>query len=396
MFEKPHCNIGTIGHVDHGKTTLTAAITKTLSDKGLALYVPYEQIDKIPEERNRGITIMAAHVEYETLKRHYAHIDCPGHQHYIKNMITGAVQLEGVILVVSVRDGPQEQTREHLILIRELGIKFIIVFMNKYDNFISEYDMRLLAELEVTEMLEAYNFNPDDIEFIYGSAKLALRENPKAQSMIGRGSVLKLLRAIDRIIWQPRRRADQTFILPIESIFTKSGRGTIVTGSIEQGIVKPNDEVDIVGFTKENKRVVCAEIEMFRSLRDRAESGQNVGILLKGNVKRNEIFKGHILCQKDSIYSHFKFLAKIYVLSKSEGGRTHPFKEEYTPQFYVRTADVTGHFTFPEDLKIVMPGDSITATVTLKTRLGLAPGVRFTLREGRLTIGAGVILEIYE
>lgn len=395
MLEKPHSNIGTIGHVDHGKTTLTAAITHMLSAKGLAKYTPYEQIDKIPEERDRGITIMAAHVEYETFKRHYAHIDCPGHQHYIKNMITGAVQLEGVILVVSVRDGPQEQTREHLILIRELGIKYIIVFMNKSDN-LAELDLKELAELEVCEMLDEYNFDSDKIQVIYGSAKKALIEGPSTSSVIGRGSIFKLLRTIDRNIWQPRRRADQTFIMPIESIFTKSGRGTIVTGSIEQGVVKPNDELDLVGFSKENKRIICAEIEMFRSLRDKAESGQNVGILLKGNVKRNEIFKGHLLCEKDTIYSHFKFIAKIYILSKEEGGRKHPFREEYTPQFYVRTADVTGHFTFDKNLHMVMPGDSITVQVSLKVRLGLAAGVRFTLREGRLTIGAGVVLEILE
>jgi elongation factor Tu len=392
-LEKPHSNIGTIGHVDHGKTTLTAAITKTLSEKGLASYTPYDQIDKIPEERDRGITIMAAHVEYETYKRHYAHIDCPGHQHYIKNMITGAVQLEGVILVVSVKDGPQEQTREHLILIRELGIKYMIIYMNKYDNLV-ERDLRELAELEVCEMIDEYNFDDENIDFIYGSAKNALRETKKSTSRMGRGSIFKLLRTIDKVVRQPRRRIDQTFIMPIEAIFTKSGRGTIVTGSIEQGSVKPNDEVDLVGFTKVNKTVVCAEIEMFRSLRNRAEAGQNVGILLKGGIKRNEIFKGNLLCKKDTIFSYIEFIAKIYVLSKEEGGRKHPFKEEYTPQFYIRTADVTGRFTFDDSLKIVMPGDSITVHVTLKVRMGLAPGVRFTLREGRLTIGAGIVLEV--
>lgn len=395
MYEKPHSNIGTIGHVDHGKTTLTAAITKVLSEFGLANYTPYEQIDKIPEERERGITIMAAHVEYETLKRHYVHIDCPGHQHYIKNMITGAVQLEGVILVVSVKDGPQEQTREHLILIRELGIKYMIVYMNKSDN-LAELELKDLAEMEICEMLDEYNFDSDNIDFIYGSAKIALREHKKATSRLGRGSILRLLRTIDRVVWQPRRRADQTFIMPIESIFTKPGRGTIVTGSIEQGSVKPNEEVDIVGYSKENKRVVCAEIEMFRSLRDKAECGQNVGILLKGNVKRNEILKGHILCKKDTIYSHSKFIARIYVLSAEEGGRKHAFKEEYTPQFYVRTANITGSFIFGEDLKVVVPGDSITVKVSLLVRLGLAPGVRFTLREGRLTIGAGIVLELLD
>ena len=394
LLEKPHCNIGTIGHVDHGKTTLTAAITKTLSELGLAQYVPYDQIDKIPEERERGITIMAAHVEYETYKRHYAHIDCPGHQHYIKNMITGAVQLDGVILVVSVKDGPQEQTREHLILIRELGIKYIIVYMNKYDNLV-ERDLRELAELEVCEMLDEYNFDSEIISFIYGSAKNALRDTKNSSTLMGRGSIFKLLRTVDKVVYQPRRVLDQTFIMPIESIFMKSGRGTIVTGSIEQGFVKPNDELDLVGFSKENKKVVCAEIEMFRSLRNKAEAGQNVGILLKG-IKREEIMKGHLLCQKNTIYSYMKFKAKIYILSKEEGGRKHPFKKEYKPQFYIRTADVTGSFEFDDNLKIVMPGDTITVIVNLMVRLGLATGVRFTVREGRLTVGAGIVLEVIE
>ena len=395
FLEKPHCNIGTIGHVDHGKTTLTAAITKTLSDLELAQYIPYDQIDKIPEERERGITIMAAHVEYETYKRHYAHIDCPGHQHYIKNMITGAVQLDGVILVVSVKDGPQEQTREHLILIRELGIKYIIVFMNKYDNLV-ERDLRELAELEVSEMLDEYNFDSEVINFIYGSAKNSIRETRVSSSFMGRGSIFKLIRTIDYVVHQPRRLVDQAFIMPIEAIFMKSGRGTIVTGSIEQGSVKPNDELDLVGYSKENKKVICAEIEMFRSLRNKAEAGQNVGILLKGGIKRDEIMKGHLLCQKNTIFSYSKFKAKIYILSKEEGGRKHPFKKEYKPQFYIRTADVTGTFEFDDNLKIVMPGDTINVNVVLMTCLGLAPGVRFTLREGRLTVGAGIVLEVIE
>jgi len=391
-LEKPHCNIGTIGHVDHGKTTLTAAITKTLSDVGLAQYVPYDQIDKIPEERERGITIMAAHVEYETFKRHYAHIDCPGHQHYIKNMITGAVQLDGVILVVSVKDGPQEQTREHLILIRELGIKYIIVYMNKYESLV-ELDLRDLAELEVSDMLDSYNFDSDGITFVYGSARNALRENNLNSTLMGRGSIFKLLRTIDKDIYQPRREIDQIFIMPIETIFMKSGRGTIVTGSIEQGVVKANEEVDLVGYSKENKKVVCVEIEMFRSLRSKAEAGQNVGILLKG-VKREDVVKGHLLCKKNTVYSYSKFKAKIYILSKEEGGRKHPFKKEYKPQFYIRTADLTGSFEFDDELKIVMPGDTINVVVNLLVRIGLAPGVRFTLREGRLTIGAGIVLDV--
>lgn len=394
FLEKPHCNIGTIGHVDHGKTSLTAAITKSLSELQLAQYVPYDQIDKIPEERERGITIMAAHVEYETYKRHYAHIDCPGHQHYIKNMITGAVQLDGVILVVSVKDGPQEQTREHLILIRELGIKYIVVYMNKYDSLV-ERDLRELAELEVCEMLDEYNFDSENICFIYGSAKNAIRDTKNSSTLMGRGSIFKLLKTVDKIVYQPRRLLDQTFIMPIEAIFMKSGRGTIVTGSIEQGIVKPNDELDLVGYTKENKRVVCVEIEMFRSLRNKAEAGQNVGILLKG-AKREDIMKGHLLCQKNTIYSYLKFKAKIYILSKEEGGRKHPFKKEYKPQFYIRTADITGSFDFDDNLKIVMPGDTINVVVNLIVRLGLAPGVRFTVREGRLTVGAGIVLEVLE
>jgi elongation factor Tu len=378
--------------VDHGKTTLTAAITKTLSDLGLAQYVPYDQIDKIPEERERGITIMAAHVEYETYKRHYAHIDCPGHQHYIKNMITGAVQLDGVILVVSVKDGPQEQTREHLILIRELGIKYIVVYMNKYDSLV-ELDLRELAELEVCEMLDEYNFDSEAITFIYGSAKNAIRDNVTASSLMGRGSIFELLKAVDEEIQQPRRILNQVFIMPIEAIFMKSGRGTIVTGSIESGVVKANDEVDLVGYSKDNRKLVCAEIEMFRSLRNKAESGQNVGILLKG-VKREDVIKGHLLCQKGSIFSYSRFKAKIYILSKEEGGRKHPFKKEYKPQFYIRTADVTGSFEFEDELKIVMPGDTINVVVNLLVRLGLAAGVRFTVREGQITVGAGIVLEV--
>jgi len=393
-LEKPHCNVGTIGHVDHGKTTLTAAITKTLADKGFAEYVPYDKIDKIPEERARGITITAAHVEYETYKRHYSHIDCPGHQHYIKNMITGAVQLDGVILVVSVKDGPQEQTREHLILIRELGIEFLIVYMNKYDSLV-EHDLRDLAELEVCELLDEYNFDSENIPFIFGSAKMALREKSENTSIMGRKSILQLIKTIDYHIRQPRRVLQQSFLMPIEQIFTKAGRGTIVTGNIERGTLHANEEVDLVGFSKENKKVICAEIERFRVLRDKAESGQSIGVLLK-NVKKNQITKGQLLCKKNTVYSYKKFRAKIYILSKEEGGRHKPFKEEYKPQFYIRTADITGSFDFGKDLKIVMPGDSIDVTVTLIQRIGLSKGVRFTVREGRLTVGAGIVLDVIE
>lgn len=394
QFEKPHCNVGTIGHVDHGKTTLTAAITSVLAEIGFAQYVPYDKIDKIPEERERGITITAAVVEYETLKRHYAHIDCPGHQHYIKNMITGAVQLDGVILVVSVKDGPQEQTREHLILIRELGIEYLIVYMNKYDSLV-EHDLRDLAWLEVCELLDEYNFNSEKTPFIFGSAKIALREKKRNTSMIGRKSILQLIRVIDDYVLQPRRILQQTFIMPIESIFTKPGRGTIVTGNIEQGVVMANEEVDLVGYKKENKKVVCAEIEMFRTLRAKAESGQSVGILLK-NVKKNQVSKGQLLCKRNTIYSYKTFRAKLYILSKEEGGRHKPFKEEYKPQFFIRTADITGSFTFDEDLKIVMPGDSVDVTVHLLQLIGLAQGVRFTIREGQLTVGAGMVLDVIE
>lgn len=394
QFEKPHCNVGTIGHVDHGKTTLTAAITSVLAEKGFAQYVPYDQIDKIPEERARGITITAAHVEYETYKRHYAHIDCPGHQHYIKNMITGAVQLDGVVLVVSVKDGPQEQTREHLILIRELGIEFLIVYMNKYDSLV-EHELRDLAELEVCELLDEYNFDSESTPFIFGSAKIALREKVENTSVMGRKSILKLISIIDFHIKQPRRMLKQAFLMPIESIFTKAGRGTIVTGNIEQGVIKPNQEVDLVGFSKENKKVICAEIEMFRVLRNQAESGQSVGILLK-SIKKDQISKGQLLCKKDTVYSFKKFKAKLYILSKDEGGRHKPFKEEYKPQFYIRTADITGSFIFNEDLKIVMPGDSINVTINLISRIGLSKGVRFTVREGQLTVGAGIVLDVIE
>ena len=388
---KPHCNVGTIGHVDHGKTTLTAAITKILSDKKLAIYKAYSDIDKIPEERERGITITAAHVEYETEKRHYAHIDCPGHQHYIKNMITGAAQMDGAILVVSAVDGPQEQTREHVILAREIGIPAIVVFLNKVDMLI-EYDLVELVEYEVRELLDQYSFPGSTTKFISGSAKKAIEETIETSTVLGRGSIEQLIDAIDTYIPQPIRSKDKPFLMPIEGVFSISGRGTVVTGRIEQGLLKLNEEVEIVGLISTVK-TTCTGIEMFHKELEIAEAGENVGILLRG-VKRNSVLRGQVLAKPGSAISAIKFDAKIYVLTKQEGGRHTPFFADYRPQFFIRTADVTGSFYFKNNIEAVLPGDTVEVAVTLIAPIALREGLRFTMREGQITVGTGIISKL--
>jgi elongation factor Tu len=388
---KPHCNVGTIGHVDHGKTTLTAAITKLLAEQNLAEYKAYSEIDKIPEERERGITISAAHVEYETNNRHYAHIDCPGHQHYIKNMITGAAQMDGAILVVSCVDGPQEQTREHVILAREIGIPSIIVYLNKLD-MLKELDLLELVEFEVRELLDQYSFPGMELPIITGSAKKALEEEVADSTDMGRNSIFKLIETIDSYIPQPARSKDKPFLMPIEGVFTIHGRGTVVTGRIDQGIIKLNEEIEILGlgfFTK----TTCIGIEMFHKEMDSAEAGENVGILLR-SVDRKDVLRGQVLAKPGSIEAKKSFEAKIYVLTKQEGGRHTPFFEDYRPQFFIKTADVTGTFKFQDTVKAVMPGDSIDISVELLTPVALHCGLRFTIREGQLTVGTGVISKI--
>jgi elongation factor Tu len=389
---KPHCNVGTIGHVDHGKTTLTAAITKILSDKKLAQFKAYSDIDKIPEERERTITIMAAHVEYETEKRHYAHIDCPGHQHYIKNMITGAAQMDGAILVVSGADGPQEQTREHVILAREIGIPAIVVFLNKVD-MVKDPDLLEIVEIEVRDLLDQYSFPGATVPIIRGSAKRALEESIESSTEIGRKSVENLINAIDTSIPQPKRLVDKPFLMPIEGVFSISGRGTVVTGRIEQGAIKLNEEIEILGILPKTK-TTCTGIEMFHKEMDTAEAGENVGILLRG-VKRTEVVKGQVLAKPNSAIATKSFDAKIYVLSKKEGGRHTPFYQDYKPQFFIRTADVTGSFVLKNDVQTVMPGDTIEVTVNLISPVALQEGLRFTLREGLITVGTGIISKLY-
>jgi len=388
---KPHCNVGTIGHVDHGKTTLTAAITKLLSEKNLAKYMAYADIDKIPEERERGITITAAHVEYETDNRHYAHIDCPGHQHYIKNMITGAAQMDGAILVVSSVDGPQEQTREHVILAREIGIPAIVVFLNKVD-MLKELDLLELVEYEVRELLDQYSFAGAKATIIPGSAKKAIEETVDTATEIGRHSVLKLIGAIDTAIPQPVRSKDKPFLMPIEGVFSISGRGTVVTGRIEQGLIKLNEDVEILGLLPTTK-TTCIGIEMFHKEMDIAEAGENVGILIRG-IKRNAVLRGQVLAKPNSTLVTTSFDAKIYVLTKQEGGRHTPFYQDYKPQFFIRTADVTGSFKFKNNIEAVLPGDTVELSIDLIAPLALQEGLRFTIREGQLTIGTGVISKL--
>jgi len=386
---KEHMNVGTIGHVDHGKTTLTAALTRVLADKGLAQFTAYENIDKTPEERKRGITITASHVEYETGKRHYAHIDCPGHQHYIKNMITGAAQMDAGILVVSGPDGPQEQTREHLILAREVGIPSLVVFMNKMD-VAADPELVELVEMEIRELLTTYGFKGDKTPIIKGSAKQALEETPDQASDVGRKSVLKLLEALDSIP-SPVRPLDKPFLMPVEDVFMISGRGTVVTGRIEQGTLKVGDEISIVG-SKPIAKIPVIGIEMFRKSLDQAQAGDNVGALLRG-VKREDIERGQVACKPGSIQAYNKFRAKVYILTTEEGGRKTPFATNYRPQFFIRTANITGIVTL-EANKMAMPGDSVEMDVELLSPVALQEGMRFAIREGQLTVGAGVISKI--
>jgi elongation factor Tu len=386
--DKPHCNIGTIGHVDHGKTSLTAAITKVLAETGGATFTAYDQIDKAPEERARGITINTAHVEYQTKARHYAHVDCPGHADYVKNMITGAAQMDGAILVVSAADGPMPQTREHILLARQVGVPALVVFMNKVD-MVDDPELLDLVEMEVRELLSSYQFPGDDIPIIRGSALCALEgKNPE----IGRDAVLKLMEAVDSYIPQPERPKDMPFLMPIEDVFSISGRGTVVTGRVERGIVKVGEEVEIVGIRDTQKTTVTG-IEMFRKLLDTGEAGDNVGALLRG-IDREGVERGQVLCKPGSVKPHKKFKAEAYILTKEEGGRHTPFFANYRPQFYFRTTDVTGVVTLPEGTEMVMPGDNISFDVELITPIAMEEKLRFAIREGGRTVGAGVVAKI--
>ncbi|MEJ0069838.1 MAG: elongation factor Tu [Pseudomonadota bacterium] len=385
---KPHCNIGTIGHVDHGKTSLTAAITKILAETGGATYTAYDQIDKAPEEKARGITISTAHVEYETANRHYAHVDCPGHADYVKNMITGAAQMDGAILVVSASDGPMPQTREHILLARQVGVPSLVVFMNKVD-MVDDPELLDLVELEVRELLSKYEFPGDDIPIIRGSALMALEGKSEE---IGKQAVLKLMEAVDAYIPQPERPKDRPFLMPVEDVFSISGRGTVVTGRVERGIVKVGEEVEIVGLRPTVKTVVTG-VEMFRKLLDQGEAGDNIGALLRG-TKREEVERGQVLAHPGSITPHTKFQAEAYILTKEEGGRHTPFFSNYRPQFYFRTTDVTGMVHLPEGTEMVMPGDNISMQVELIAPIAMDEGLRFAIREGGKTVGAGVVAKI--
>jgi elongation factor Tu len=385
---KPHCNIGTIGHVDHGKTTLTAAIKKVLAESGGATFTAYDQIDKAPEEKARGITISTAHVEYETANRHYAHVDCPGHADYIKNMITGAAQMDGAILVVSAADGPMPQTREHVLLARQVGVPSLVVYMNKTD-MVDDPELIELVELEVRELLSSYDFPGDDIPVVKGSALAALEgRNPE----IGANSINELMAAVDSFIPQPERAKDRPFLMPIEDVFTISGRGTVVTGRVERGIVKVGDEVEIVGL-RPTAKTIATGVEMFRKLLDQGEAGDNIGVLLRG-TKREEVERGQVLAKPGSITPHTVFMAEAYVLTKEEGGRHTPFFANYRPQFYFRTTDVTGTVKLPEGTEMVMPGDNITMEVELLVPIAMDEGLRFAIREGGRTVGAGVVAKI--
>jgi elongation factor Tu len=387
---KPHCNIGTIGHVDHGKTSLTAAITKVLAESGGATFTAYDQIDKAPEEKARGITISTAHVEYETTNRHYAHVDCPGHADYVKNMITGAAQMDGAILVVSSADGPMPQTREHILLARQVGVPALVVFMNKVD-MVDDAELLDLVELEVRELLSKYDFPGDDIPIVKGSALCALEDR---QPEIGRDRVLELMAEVDRYIPQPERPVDQPFLMPIEDVFSISGRGTVVTGRVERGIIKVGEEVEIVGLRDTQKTTVTG-VEMFRKLLDQGQAGDNVGVLLRG-TKREDVERGQVLCKPGSIKPHTKFKAEAYILTKEEGGRHTPFFGNYRPQFYFRTTDVTGVVTLPEGTEMVMPGDNITMEVTLIAPIAMEEKLRFAIREGGRTVGAGVVAAVMD
>jgi elongation factor Tu len=385
---KPHCNIGTIGHIDHGKTTLTAAITKVMAETGGGTFVPFDQIDKAPEERARGITISTAHVEYETAKRHYAHVDCPGHADCIKNMITGAAQMDGAILVVSAADGPMPQTREHILLARQVGVPSLVVYMNKID-MVDDAELIELVELEVRELLSSYGFPGDDIPVVKGAALFALEgKEPK----LGHDSIVELMNAVDDYIPQPERAKDRPFLMPIEDVFTISGRGTVVTGRVERGIVKVGDEVEIVGL-RPTAKTVATGVEMFRKLLDQGEAGDNIGVLLRG-TKREEVERGQVLAAPGSITPHTHFECEAYVLTKEEGGRHTPFFANYRPQFYFRTTDVTGTVKLPEGTEMVMPGDNITMEVELLVPIAMDEGLRFAIREGGRTVGAGVVAKI--
>ena len=387
---KPHCNIGTIGHVDHGKTTLTAAITKILAESGGAEFTAYDQIDKAPEEKERGITIATAHVEYETENRHYAHVDCPGHADYVKNMITGAAQMDGAILVVSAADGPMPQTREHILLARQVGVPAIVVYMNKVDQ-VDDPELLELVELEIRELLSSYEFPGDDIPIVSGTALGALEDG---DASTGKDTVLELMAAVDDYIPQPDRPKDLPFLMPIEDVFSISGRGTVVTGRIERGIVNVSDKVEIVGL-KETQETTATGVEMFRKLLDSGEAGDNVGCLLRG-VGREEVERGQVLAKPGSITPHTQFTAEAYILTKEEGGRHTPFFSNYRPQFYFRTTDVTGSVVLPEGTEMIMPGDNVTMEVTLIQPIAMDDGLRFAIREGGRTVGAGVVASIKE
>jgi len=387
---KPHCNVGTIGHVDHGKTSLTAAITKVLAETGGATFTAYDQIDKAPEEKARGITISTAHVEYETKNRHYAHVDCPGHADYVKNMITGAAQMDGAILVVSAADGPMPQTREHILLARQVGVPAIVVYLNKCD-MVDDPELLDLVELEVRELLSSYQFPGDDIPVIRGSATEALNDGNKD---LGHDSVLQLMAAVDAYIPQPERPKDKPFLMPIEDVFSISGRGTVVTGRIERGVVKVGEEVEIVGL-KDTAKTVVTGVEMFRKLLDQGEAGDNIGALLRG-VGREDVERGQVLAKPGSITPHTNFTAEAYILTKEEGGRHTPFFTNYRPQFYFRTTDVTGVVSLPEGTEMVMPGDNVSMQVELIAPIAMDEGLRFAIREGGKTVGAGVVSKIIE
>ena len=387
---KPHCNIGTIGHVDHGKTTLTAAITKVLSETGGAQFTAYDQIDKAPEEKERGITISTAHVEYETDKRHYAHVDCPGHADYVKNMITGAAQMDGAILVVNAADGPMPQTKEHILLARQVGVPAIVVFLNKVDQ-VDDKEMIDLVEEEIKELLTSYKFPGDKTPIIKGSALAAVEGKDEA---IGKNAIMELMKAVDDFIPQPDRPKDKPFLMPVEDVFSISGRGTVVTGRVEQGVVKTGEEIEIVGI-RETKKSVCTGVEMFRKILDTGEAGDNIGALLRG-VEREDVERGQVLCKPGSVTPHTKFEAQAYVLKKEEGGRHTPFFTKYRPQFYFRTTDVTGEVELPAGTEMVMPGDDAKFTVKLITPIAMSEKLNFAIREGGRTVGAGVVTKIIE
>ncbi len=389
---KPHVNIGTIGHVDHGKTTLTAAITKVLSFKGQAQFEAYDAIDKAPEERERGITINTAHVEYQTESRHYAHVDCPGHADYVKNMITGAAQMDGAILVVSAADGPMPQTREHILLARQVGVPYIVVFMNKVDQ-VDDPELLELVEMEIRELLSAYDFPGDDVPIIKGSALKALESASTDPSAPEYAPILELMDAVDSYIPTPERKSDLPFLMPVEDTMTITGRGTVATGRVERGTIKVNEEVELIGMTEERRKTVITGLEMFRKTLDFAEAGDNIGALLRG-VQRSEIERGQVLCKPGSINPHTKFVGQVYVLKKDEGGRHTPFFNNYRPQFYFRTTDVTGVVRLPEGTEMCMPGDNVEMEVELITPIAIEEGLRFAIREGGRTVGSGVVVKI--